>query len=67
MTDGRDAQNAMNASEITDTLRLHSLKQRAWVRVMPGLATCNMAKYFYSSSSRPALLPEMVSTRVWNG
>jgi len=26
----QDLPNAMNASEITDTLRLHSLKQRAW-------------------------------------
>ena len=27
-------QNAMNAAEITDKLGLHSLRQRAWVRVI---------------------------------
>ena len=26
-------QNAMNAAEITDKLGLHSLRQRAWVRI----------------------------------
>ena len=26
-------QNAMNAAEITDKLGLHSLRQRAWVRL----------------------------------
>ncbi|MGG6498316.1 UNVERIFIED_CONTAM: ADP-ribosylation factor-like protein, partial [Bacteroidetes bacterium 56_B9] len=29
----QDLPNAMNAAEITDKLGLHSLRQRAWVRI----------------------------------
>lgn len=66
-------QNAMNAAEITDKLGLHSLRQRAWVRLFPlsfsalGRPTHANPTSSYSTSSPPALLPEMVCTRVSSG
>lgn len=37
----QDLPNAMNAAEITDKLGLHSLRQRAWVR-LPLAGLCNL-------------------------
>lgn len=65
-------QNAMNAAEITDKLGLHSLRQRAWVSLSLSSSALGRPTHAnpassYSTSSPPALLPEMVCTRVSSG
>ena len=57
----------MNAAEITDKLGLHSLRQRAWVCLLPSAKVIREANGHISISNRLAPHPEMVSTRVWNG
>lgn len=59
-------QNAMNAAEITDKLGLHSLRQRAWVRLLstPAIA---FADVMLSISNQLVLLPVTVFTKGWNG
>jgi hypothetical protein len=56
----------MNAAEITDKLGLHSLRQRAWVRLM--IHKCQIMLTVPSSTSNPPVLPpEMVFMKGWNG
>ena len=72
----QDLPNAMNAAEITDKLGLHSLRQRAWVRLplteIPQLARvrllkCTILTFPNSTSSPLAPPPVTVSTKVLSG
>ena len=66
----QDLPNAMNAAEITDKLGLHSLRQRAWVRLVYNALEFMMYSLLtssHSTSSRLALPPVTVFTRVWSG
>ncbi len=64
------SQNAMNAAEITDKLGLHSLRHRGWVSpqaITSPSANATLTLSRNSTSSPPALRPEMVCTRVSSG
>ena len=41
----------MNAAEITDKLGLHSLRQRAWVRMVLPVRTDQLTRYQYIQST----------------
>ena len=57
----------MNAAEITDKLGLHSLRQRAWVCILPSLKAIRGANDDISTSNQLVPHPGMVSTRASNG
>ena len=66
----QDLPNAMNAAEITDKLGLHSLRQRAWVRLQIHSRWKKCEKLMISvcsTSNQRVPLPETVSTKVSNG
>lgn len=56
----------MNAAEITDKLGLHSLRQRAWVRLL-SISAVPFANVMYSISNQLVPLLAMVFMKGWNG
>jgi hypothetical protein len=58
----------MNAAEITDKLGLHSLRQRAWVRLLASQVINRIKLTAFNSIFNPPVPPlAMASMKAWSG